>query len=928
MKKYLNRNLVLLLTMFYSTTIWSQKSTISGTVKNNSTGEMVPAVSVTIKGNSSSGTFTNEKGFFRISINNLPATIVFSSIGYEAQELPVGSGSEKINVDFVPAATQGQEVVVSATRVPTRILESPVSIERIGLKQILNSPSPSYYDLALSLKGVDVTTSSLNFKTISTRGFNGSGSYRVNQIVDGMDNQAPGLNFFVGNFAGLTELDVDNMELLPGASSALYGPGGMNGTFLINSKNPFKYQGLSVLVKQGITHIDKHQRSKASPYYDYTFRFAKAFNNKFAFKISAQYLKTNDWLANDSSNYLRSGSFGKIIPGNRNTDPNYDGVNVYGDETKVDIRAFMQGALIQNPGPQPVLSPFLGTAQFVSRTGYNEIDVIDPETKNIKLSGALHYKINNKLEAQLMGYWGTGNTIYTGNNRYVLKDIKLGQYKAELRHQNWFVRGYTTQEDAGEAHTATVAAQIFNESWKQSYNPSNMNGSWYPQYFGAFATGAATAFQKAFVGAKGQGKSDAEALTIAQSTVVAAAPEFHKAARAFADQGRPLPGTDQFKQIFDKVRKVSIPNGGLFLEKSQLWMGEGQYNFSEQVKFAEIIVGGNYKQYILNSKGTLFIDTLKPIKINELGAYAQVTKKLFQDLLTVSVSGRYDKNEDFKGHFTPRATALIKVAKDHNLRVSYQTAYRFPGTQQKYIRLNVGDYILLGGLPWVMEYMNHLKNPVVEVINNVPSNKPYVYKEFKPESVRSFEVGYKGLINRKLLVDAYGYWGKYQNFLGRNVLLQPTTGMIYSTVINSDTKVKTYGYGLGLDYLLPANYAVFLNAYSDVITDVPTGFQAFFNAPKYRLNAGFSNAGLGKSKNLGFNIMLRWQDSFTWDGELANGPIESFTTVDAQINYRFKKIKTIVKIGGSNIFNNYYKNAYGNPEIGGLYYVSLGYNVF
>ena len=927
MQKKFSASAVLCLAILYSATLWAQKSSITGTVTNSITGEKVPAVSVTVKG-SSTGTYTNGQGVFQLSVNTVPEAIVFSSIGYLSQELKGTELGNNLEIRLVPAATQGQEVVVSATRTPMRILESPVSIERIGPKQIINSPTASYYDLALSLKGVDVTTSSLTFKTISTRGFNGSGSYRVNQIVDGMDNQAPGLNFFIGNFVGLTELDVDNMELLPGASSALYGPGGMNGTVLINSKSPFKYQGLSVLAKQGITHVDKSQRSNVSPYYDYTFRFAKAFNNKFAFKLSGQYIQTDDWLAGDTTNYQRSGNSGKAIPGNRMTDPNYDGVNVYGDETKVDIRPFMKGAIAQNPGLQPILSQFLTAAQSVSRTGYDERDVIDPETKNIKLSGALHYKINSNMEAQLMGYWGTGNTIYTGNNRYVLKDIKIGQYKLELKHKNWFLRGYTTQEDAGEAHSATVATQIVNETWKQSYNPSNIAGSWYPQYTGAFVTGAVGVFQQAFIAAKGQGKPDAEAMAIAQTAVGNAAPEFHKAARAFADKGRPAAGTSQFNQIFDQVRKVPIPNGGLFVEKSQLWMAEGQYNFSDKIKFAEIIIGANYKKYILDSDGTLFIDTLNAIGIKEIGAYVQATKKLLNDRLSLSVSGRYDKNEDFKGHFTPRATALIKLAAEHNLRVSYQTAYRFPGTQQKYIRLNVGDYTLLGGLPWVVDYMNHDENPVVEIIDDVPSSTPYVYKEFKPESVQSFEIGYKGLINKKLFIDAYGYFGNYQNFLGRNTLLQPVTGIIYSTVVNSDTKVKTYGYGLGIDYLLPSNYSIFVNAYSDVITDIPAGFQAFFNTPKYRLNAGFSNSGLGKSKNFGFNVMLRWQDGFMWDGELANGPVQSYTTVDAQVSYRVKKAKTMIKVGGTNVFNSYYKNAYGNPEIGGLYYVSLGYNLF
>ena len=231
--------------------------------------------------------------------------------------------------------------------------------------------------------------------------------------------------------------------------------------------------------------------------------------------------------------------------------------------------------------------------QNVSRTGYHEKDIIDPQTKNIKVSGALHYKLTDKIEAQLMGYWATGNSVYTDDNRYALKGIKIGQYKFELKHKNWFFRTYTTQENAGEAYSATVATQYFNEAWKPSQR-------WYPEYIGAF------------LGALGQGAS------VAQS---------HNNARGYADIGRPEAGSTQFKQLFDQVRKTPIPKGGLLKEKSQLWMTEGQYTFGDAVKSAEIVVGGNYKRYVLNSGGTLFIDTLNPIGINEVGAYAQVTRK-------------------------------------------------------------------------------------------------------------------------------------------------------------------------------------------------------------------------------------------------------------------------------------------------------------
>ncbi|MGZ3924783.1 MAG: TonB-dependent receptor plug domain-containing protein, partial [Flavisolibacter sp.] len=532
--------------------------------------------------------------------------------------------------------------------------------------------------------------------------------------------------------------------------------------------------------------------------------------------------------------------------------------------------------------------------------GYAEKDLIDPDTKNIKLSGALHYKLTDKIEAQLMGYWATGNTVYTGNNRYALKDIKIGQYKFELKHPNWFLRTYTTQENAGEAYSATLVGQYLNEGWKRSYDPQNPMASWYVQYSGAYLQALA------------QGAPDQAA---------------HNMARAFADQGRPEAGSETFKQIFDKVRKTPIPNGGLFLEKSQLWMTEGQYNIS-QLKFANVIVGGDWKRYVLNSQGTLFIDKPgDPITFGELGAYAQVTKKVV-DRLTLSFSGRYDKNEDFKGHFTPRATALVEVAKDNNIRLSYQTAYRFPSTQQKYIRLNVGGYEILGGLPWVIDYMQADKYPVYEMIDGVVGTTPYVYKEFKPENMKSFELGYKGLIADRLFIDAYGYVGGYSDFLVRNTLVQPQTGpKIYSTVVNSATRVNTHGFGLGIDYRLPRNYSVFANGYSDVLTNVPVGFVSYYNTPKYRMNAGVANSGLGKKKMVGFNVLLHWQDKFDSDGDLATGPVDAFTTVDAQISYQLKKMHSMVKLGGTNVFNNYYKNSYGNPEIGGLYYVSLAFHL-
>jgi len=573
MKKYLLASVILywmaLSPAFSQTT---PGFVIRGKVINASTGEAVANSSVRLK-NSLEGTRTDTTGHFRLTVPLLPVTLQITHTAYEQTELLVSSTAD-IAIRLQTASIMLDEVVMASKGIPTRIIDAPFSAELIGYKKIQQLPATSAYDGTAYVKGIDQTTSSLTFRTPSTRGFNGSGSTRVNQLIDGMDNQAPGLNFFVGNFNGPTDLDMESIEILPGASSALYGPGGMNGTILINSKDPFKFPGLSLQVKQGIMHVDKSQRGEASHYSDYSLRWAKKFNDKFAFKFGMQYLSAKDWLANDSSNYDRSGTSGKLVSGTRNTDPNYDGVNVYGDETSVDMRQFI-GAIGQSyPVGHPIRNAFLQLYSSmpttpVSRTGYAEKDVIDPETNNLKLSGAFHYKLSKKVEAILAGNWSTGNTVYTDDNRYALKGIKIGQYKFELKHKNWFFRTYTTQEDAGEAYSATVATQLFNEAWKRSYNPANPAGSWYLQYAGAYA-------QAIFGGA---------------SNIVA-----HQTARGVADQGRPEAGSPAFHQIFDQVRKTAIPNGGLFKEKSQLWMSEGQYRFGDAVKSVEVIEGGNYKK--------------------------------------------------------------------------------------------------------------------------------------------------------------------------------------------------------------------------------------------------------------------------------------------------------------------------------------------
>lgn len=934
-------------------------STITGNIKNSTTKENLAAISIVIKG-TGAGTFTDDKGNFRlVTTQKPPFVIVISSIGYASKEVNVENESQPINIELEPSYALGQEIVVAASRLPERILESPVTIERVNANAIRNAPGPNYYDALGNLKGVDVTNSSYTFKTISTRGFNGSGNLRFNQLVDGMDNSAPALNFSVGNVIGLTDLDVDNMELLSGASSALYGSGGMNGTLLISSKDPFKYQGFSAQVKEGIMHVNDY-RHKTSPFHNIAVRWGKKVSDKFAFKIGAEFIKADDWRADDSTNLERNNVLSKIKPGTRATDPNYDGVNVYGDEASASMKGVAQAGVFgpsntslpaviqglaaqlgrpptqteilgfyaqQDPavyGPLPAFSGGLlqgvydqgGVPILVSRTGYYEKDMVNYDAFNVKISGGLYYKISPGVEASLTGNWGQGTTVYTGADRYSLKNFSIGQYKLEFNSANWFLRAYTTQENSGDSYASTLASLGVNSAWKD-------NGTWFGTYSATYA------------GAILQG---ADATTA------------HGAARAASDAGRYMPGSSDFNTAFKNSTTTPISEGGSqFADKSSLYQFAGQYNFSHLIKVVDVLAGASYRLYHLNSNNTIFYEPDGPISISEYGAYVQLQKELFKDILKLTASGRYDKNENFEGRFTPRITATITPAKDHVFRLSYQQAYRFPNNQDQWINLQTPGSFLIGCLPVFNDLYDFSSNPVytatsvAEYRSTLDPTKlvPAEFKKAKPETMESYEIGYRGIINNKFLVDAYYYFSKYKDFIARLAvargasgnpatsipeLASPFTSTNYSFVVNSETPVKANGWGISLQYRVGKTYSLTGNVYGDQLTDVQEGLVTFFNTPKTRFNLGFASS--NAYKGVGFNIIYKWQDKINWEGTFGSGTIPAFGTLDAQVSYNFTKQKVLLKIGGTNITNHYYRNAFGNPYIGALYYASIGYNVF
>jgi outer membrane receptor protein involved in Fe transport len=593
--------------------------------------------------------------------------------------------------------------------------------------------------------------------------------------------------------------------------------------------------------------------------------------------------------------------------------------------TQTQINSALNGYLSTDPLARPFYAGLLNNVfkgDFVSRTGFDEKDMVDYDAFNLKVNGGLYYKITDNVEASLLGYWGTGTTVYTGADRYVLKNLIMGQYKAELKGKKWFLRGTTTQENSGDSYTATTAALFVNRAWKS-------DEQWFGTYVGTYA--------------------GARLLNLPE-------PQAHAFARSAADQGRFMPGTDAFNTAFKQAINTSINTGGAkFDDKTDLYHIEGQYNLSDYVKVMEVLAGASYRIYHLDSRGTIFADTSGPINITEVGGYIQLKKNLFKDILKLTGSLRYDKNENFDSRVTPRATALIKVAPNNSIRLSYQTAYRFPTAQDQYINLLTGGANrLIGGLPQFESFFNFNKNPaytaesVVAYRNSFSNGAPNPallqqakFETIKPENMNSYELGFRGLVTSKFLVDAYVYKSKYDNFIGRVAvgrgksdnpnnaavdLASPYTTNNYSFVRNTERAVDAIGWGISMEYQFDKGFSGTVNLSGDNLHNVPAGFFTQFNTPKFRYNIGLSNNKI--AGNFGFNIIWRWQDKINWEGTFATGDIPSFGTLDAQVNYQLPAVKSVVKLGGSNIFNHYYYSAFGNPQIGAIYYLSLGYNVF
>ena len=935
--------------LFSQTAIFAQV-TIKGKITDKGNGDDLIGASIVVQG-TGIGTVTDYDGTYSLKIkNDVPVNVVFSYIGYEEQVVNVTENAT-IDLSLSEAANVLETAVVKTQRISDKQKAAPLTVESLDILAIKETTSDNFYDGLGALKGVDVTAASLGFKVINTRGFNSTSPVRSLQIIDGVDNQSPGLNFSLGNFLGATELDIQKVDIIVGASSAFYGPNAFNGVISMETKNPFVHRGLAASIKAGERDM-----------LEGAFRYGASTKNKdgleaFAYKINFSYLRANDWEAtNYDAVYDPEGEFNAVdSPGG------YDAVNRYGDEyfANLDLSA--------NASSNGAPFNFAGLREF-HRSGYDEIDLVDYNTRNLKTGGALHFRLNpakgaESAELIAAGNFSTGTTVYQGDNRFSLKNIAFWQTRLELKKKGkYFLRAYMTDESSGDSYDPYLTALILQREAKS-------NADWGKDYLNYWRLQQDGQPEREIERPIEEGGLGFPLITVENGMVqpydfegaaawyldpnnLVALRQFHADAAANANTAgtgssldRYEVGTQRFDDKFDEITSTLNANSGLFqnngsaiYDRSALYHVHGEYNFA--VKGLEYLkVGANTRIYRPESKGTVFADTGDVvIRNSEVGAYLGAEKKFYDDRLAISATIRGDKNQNFDLIATPAASIVFKPKPGSFLRASFSSAVRNPTLADQYLDLNVGPATLRGNLTGVENLIT------VESFGDFRNSQDptdldsFDIRAVRPERVKTAEIGYRTTLWNKVYVDAGYYFSVYNDFLGFNIGLQPTiTDNVVQNVeafrysANSENQVTTQGFSIGLSYYLwnyfqvNGNYS--WNRLNVEIEDDP--IIPAFNTPEHKFNLGFGgrNIQAGKIKGFGFNINYKWVQGFLFEGSPQfTGLIPDYGLLNVQVNKTFPKANLTAKLGASNVLDNKHFEAYGGPLIGRLAYISFTYD--
>ena len=409
--------------------------------------------------------------------------------------------------------------------------------------------------------------------------------------------------------------------------------------------------------------------------------------------------------------------------------------------------------------------------------------------------------------------------------------------------------------------------------------------------------------------------------------------------------------TEQWVALSDTTG-ISLLRGAVFKDDSRRFNGELQYN--NTWSGFNVIVGGQYQLDMAGSKATYLIDDSSSIDLNQVGFYAQIEKEFGNGFKGV-VAARFDDHESYGSNFIPKA-AILHTSEIGTFRITYGKGIAAPTILN--LSMNIfGGLVLGNGEGFTLSDGSMIEPLEVETIN-------------------TFEVGYKGVIDNKLYIDVNGYYNISENFISplnqladlsdpANLILvtmrgdrpisdfQTLGGAFVLTYLNFG-KVNTYGIDLGLNYYFSNNINMAVNySYFDFSLDeddpkndgnndgVVDKSDLSLNTPTHKGSVGV----FGRVNQLYGSVFGRWVQAYnffsginvasetlpgtTYGGsdvvegqrvgrDFNEGPLGDFFNIDLTLGYY---ITNNVTISGTvvNVFDSEVREFVAGPSIGRLF---------
>lgn len=375
---------------------------IEGQVFDVESSEALTGVNIVLRG-TSFGAATNINGNYRIE--NIPGgnyTLVATYLGYETIEQQVEiSAGQSLNLDLEMEATflRSDEMVVTGSRRPEKLLESPTTIERVSTEDLELSGGSTFMSSLSNLKGVNFANAGMNTQLISARGFNSNFNTRMLFLIDGRLATLGGTGLPQGNFLPSSKIDLKSIEVVLGPAAALYGPNSGSGVINVATKDPWDQSGVTVETRAG------NQKLR-----DINLRVAGTVNEQFGYKFTGQYMEAVDF-----------------------------------KPQREDSLHFYQAA---------------GTKPTSANTVF-ETDVV--ENYNVgatKFNGSLYYKFGDWKATGTYGWSSTDQFSLTGNGRNRIQGWEVDYQTLQLSNTNWYAQFSRTGNKAGSYQLNQVVPAV------------------------------------------------------------------------------------------------------------------------------------------------------------------------------------------------------------------------------------------------------------------------------------------------------------------------------------------------------------------------------------------------------------------------------------------------------------------------------------